>query len=62
MYNTLNEYSTQTFGITLNAFIQVTVVLAVVALVVWAVLFTNYPPLHDNFHELRHSLYVIPCH
>jgi hypothetical protein len=26
------------------------------------VLFTNYPPLHDSFHELRHSLYVIPCH
>jgi hypothetical protein len=36
--------------------------LAVVALVLWAVLFTNYPPLHDTFHELRHSLYVIPCH
>jgi hypothetical protein len=30
--------------------------------VVWTVLFTNYPPIHDFFHELRHSLYVIPCH
>ena len=40
-----------------------TVALAVTAaIVVWAVLFTNYPSLHDNFHELRHSLYVIPCH
>ena len=62
MYKTLNEYSYQTIGITLNAFVQVTIVLAVVALVLWAVLFANYPPLHDTFHELRHSLYVIPCH
>lgn len=62
MYKTLNEYSTQTFGITLNAFVQISVVLVVVAVVVWAVLFTSYPPLHDSFHELRHNLYVVPCH
>ncbi|MCL4302073.1 MAG: CbtB-domain containing protein [Anaerolineae bacterium] len=62
MYKTLNEYSTQTFGITLNAFVQISVVLVVAAVVVWAVLFTSYPPLHDSFHELRHSLYVVPCH
>lgn len=62
MYKTLNESSTQTFGITLNAFVQISVVLVVVAVVVWAVLFTSYPPLHDSFHELRHNLYVVPCH
>jgi len=62
MYQTLNEYSHQTIGITLNAAVQVLVVLAVVALVAWAILFTEYPPLHDFFHQLRHSLYVIPCH
>jgi hypothetical protein len=62
MFETVNEYTHQTFGITLNAFVQVAVVLAVVALVIWAMLFSNYPPIHDFFHELRHSLYVIPCH
>lgn len=62
MFETLNEYSHQTFGITLNAVVQITVLLAVVALVMWAMLFSNYPPIHDFFHELRHSLYVIPCH
>ncbi len=62
MYETLNEYSTQTFGITLHVFSQILIVLAVVALVTWAMLFTNYAPAHDFFHELRHSLYVIPCH
>lgn len=62
MYQTINEYSHKTFGITINGFVQVAVVLAVVALVVWAMFFTNYLPIHDFFHELRHSLYVIPCH
>ena len=62
MFQTVNEYSTQTFGITLNVFSQIMVVLAVVAVVVWAALFSEYVPVHDFFHELRHSLYVIPCH
>jgi hypothetical protein len=62
MFETLNEYSNQTFGITLNAFVQISLVLMVVAVVVWAVFFAEYPPVHDLFHELRHSLYVIPCH
>lgn len=62
MYQTLNEYSTQTFGITLNIFVQIAVVLLVVAVAAWAILFTEYPAAHDFFHQLRHSLYVIPCH
>jgi len=62
MFQTLNEYSTQTFGMTLNAFVQITLFLAVVAMVVYVTLFSNYPPAHDFFHELRHALYVIPCH
>lgn len=62
MFQTLNEYTTQTFGVTLNMVVQISIVLAVTALVVWAVLFSSYPPVHDYFHELRHSLYVVPCH
>lgn len=62
MFQNLNEYSTQTFGITLHIFSQLLVVLTVVAIVAWAVLFSEYPAVHDFFHALRHSLYVIPCH
>jgi hypothetical protein len=32
------------------------------ALVLYTVLFTTYPPVHDFFHEIRHSLLLIPCH
>jgi hypothetical protein len=37
-------------------------VLVATAVVIWVVFFANYPPVHDFFHELRHSLYVIACH
>ena len=62
MFQNLNEYSHQTIGITLHVFSQILIVLAIVALVAWAMLFSEYPAVHDLFHELRHSLYVIPCH
>ncbi len=62
MSNTVNEYSKSTFGITLNVFTQIGLVLLVAAVVIWAVFFSTYPPVHDLFHELRHSLYVIACH
>ena len=45
-----------------HAVVQMAIVLFVVGIVVWAILFTNYPPLHDPFHELRHALYIVPCH
>lgn len=28
----------------------------------WMVLFSNWPWVHDTFHTLRHALYTIPCH
>ncbi|HEA67645.1 hypothetical protein LCGC14_1682660 [marine sediment metagenome] len=62
MSKTVNEYSTSTFGITLNVFTQIGLVLLVAAVVIWVVFFATYPPIHDFFHELRHSLYVIACH
>ncbi len=62
MFETLNEFSHRTIGVSLNVVAQVTIVLFVAGLVLWTVLFTNYPAAHDFFHELRHSLYVIPCH
>lgn len=62
MFEMLNEFTHRTIGISLNVVAQVAVVLFVVGVLVWTVLFSNYPAVHDFFHELRHSLYVIPCH
>jgi hypothetical protein len=30
--------------------------------VLYAVFFTNVPPIHDFFHGLRHAMSIIPCH
>jgi cobalt transporter subunit CbtB len=62
MFETLNEFTHQTIGVSLNVVAQVTLVLFISGVVIWTVLFSNYPPVHDFFHELRHALYVIPCH
>ncbi len=45
-----------------HAWVQIVLVLAVVGVVLWAMFMANYPPVHDAFHELRHALYIIPCH
>lgn len=62
MQQNSTHHANQTITITMNMVVQIVVLLAVVALVTWAVFLTNYPAAHDFFHELRHSLYVIPCH
>lgn len=36
--------------------------LVIVGTVLYTALFSTYPPLHDALHELRHTLYLIPCH
>lgn len=46
----------------LSVFRKVVVVLFIVGIVLYTVLFTTYSPVHDYFHQLRHSLMVIPCH
>lgn len=38
------------------------VLLAIVGVVLYSVLFSTTPAIHDFFHELRHSLMIIPCH
>ncbi|PCI24926.1 MAG: hypothetical protein COB67_11235 [SAR324 cluster bacterium] len=35
---------------------------SVLTISAYVVLFTNYPMVHDYFHELRHALAIIPCH
>lgn len=49
-------------SIALSMTVQLALVLIMVGVVLYAVLFTTYPPVHDFFHELRHSMLLIPCH
>lgn len=51
-----------TSTLTTSVFAKGFILLAITAVVLHAVLFTTYPPVHDYFHELRHSLMAIPCH
>lgn len=41
---------------------QAVLVVLAVGFVLYAVFFTNVPPIHDFFHEVRHAMSIIPCH
>ena len=30
--------------------------------ILYLLLFATYPPVHDAFHDFRHSLAIVPCH
>ena len=49
---------TRHFSVTRKAVILV----AIAGIVLYAVLFSTTPAVHDFFHELRHHLMIIPCH
>ncbi len=53
---------TRTANISLNLMIQITVLLLLTGIVLWTLLFSGIPNLHDPVHALRHALYMIPCH
>jgi len=38
------------------------VMLSIIGVVLYTMFFTTMPVVHDYFHELRHSLMMIPCH
>ncbi len=46
----------------LRFFIQSTVFLGGVGILLFLSLAATYPPLHDTFHDVRHSLAIVPCH
>lgn len=46
----------------LSVFMKSVVFLSIVGVVLYTVLFTTYPPVHDFFHGIRHGLMLIPCH
>ncbi|MCM2406481.1 CbtB-domain containing protein [Anabaena sp. CCAP 1446/1C] len=32
------------------------------SLIIWTVLFSNYPPAHNTAHSLRHHALGVSCH
>ena len=51
-----------TATLNLSTFSKAIVLLAIVGVVIYSVLFSTTPAIHDFFHELRHTLMIIPCH
>lgn len=51
-----------TAKLNLSTFLRGTILLTIVGFVLYSVLFSTTPAIHDFFHELRHSLMIIPCH
>lgn len=41
---------------------QMTVLFFVTGFTLYAVFFSTTPAVHDFFHQLRHSMAIIPCH
>jgi hypothetical protein len=42
--------------------IKAVILLSVSGALLYLVLAATYPPIHDTFHQFRHSLAVVPCH
>lgn len=57
-----HRFTTPSLTLTRSVTLQMAVVLALAAVALWAAFFANYPPVHDAFHGLRHSMYIVPCH
>lgn len=57
-----HETSHETKNVLLNKVNQVFVFFTLTSVVLFTLLFTTYPPIHDFFHGLRHALMIIPCH
>ena len=55
-------HAKRTVSISLSLVVQIAIVLFIAAVLIWTMLFTSLPATHDFFHELRHALYLIPCH
>ncbi|KGF73382.1 hypothetical protein DO97_20020 [Neosynechococcus sphagnicola sy1] len=47
---------------TLSTPVQATLYLSLCSLTLWTLYFTTYPPIHDQFHSLRHHTLLVGCH
>jgi cobalt transporter subunit CbtB len=54
--------ATRAATISVNLMVQIAVLLLLTGVVIWTLLFSGIPNLHDPVHALRHALYMIPCH
>ncbi|MGM3306357.1 CbtB domain-containing protein [Anabaena sp. WFMT] len=52
----------KTAGVTLSKPVQVTLYMMLSSLIIWTVLFSNYPPAHNTTHSLRHHALGVSCH
>lgn len=60
--NYVVSHARRTINLSVNMVLQIAALLFIVGMVLWTVMFTTLPASHDFFHELRHALYLIPCH
>lgn len=57
-----HQVSHSTRDIVVNKTMKVVVFMSLVSVVLFTMLMSTYPPVHDFFHGLRHALMIIPCH
>lgn len=62
VYRQARQHVRLTKTLDLSVMTKAVILLAIVGIVLFTVLFTATPAVHDYFHALRHSLMVIPCH
>lgn len=62
MSNLTTEHSHRSEGIVLNAVSSAVMFFILTAVLLFTLLFTTYPPIHDYFHGLRHAIMIVPCH
>ena len=57
-----NRYLYEHLKLHLTKNLQLTILLAMTAFVLYTVFFSGMAAAHDYFHEVRHALSIIPCH
>ncbi|MDZ8184301.1 MAG: CbtB domain-containing protein [Nostoc sp. ChiSLP02] len=52
----------KTASITLSKPVQITLYMLLSSLVIWTVLFSTYPAVHNAAHSTRHHTLGVACH
>lgn len=52
----------RTKQVTLSVPGQAALLTSLCALIVWTLYFSNYPPVHDALHKIRHATAAVACH
>lgn len=62
MTKQIQEHSKRSRNIIVNKMSSIVLFFGVTIVVLFTLLFTTYPAIHDFLHGLRHSMMIIPCH